>query len=53
MRSCTTFTSSIRCKISAEKAENVNDMLDAITEIDGSEKGSRKPKSMKALLREP
>ena len=39
-------------KISAEKAERVNDMLDAITEMDEIEKGKRKPKSMKALLRE-
>lgn len=39
-------------KISAAKAERVNDMLDAITEIDEIEKGKRKPKSMKALLRE-
>ena len=39
-------------KISKEKAERVTDMLDAIAEIEEIESGKRKPKSMKALLRE-
>ena len=39
-------------KISAEKAERVNDMLDAITEMKEIESGRRKPRSMKAVLRE-
>ncbi len=38
--------------ISAQKAERVQDMLDAIEEIKAIEAGKRKPRSMKALLRE-
>ncbi|MBK8340141.1 MAG: hypothetical protein IPK99_09220 [Flavobacteriales bacterium] len=38
--------------ISKEKAERVNDMLDAIDELKAIEAGKRKPRSMKALLRE-
>lgn len=37
--------------ISAEKAENVNDILDAIEEMKAIEAGKCKPRSMKALLR--
>lgn len=39
-------------RISAVKAERVNDMLDAIVEIRDIESGKRKPRSMKTLLRE-
>ncbi|MFT3884824.1 MAG: hypothetical protein QM724_05155 [Flavobacteriales bacterium] len=45
-----TFVKSRR--ISAVKAERVNDMLDAIAELKDIEEGKRKPRSMKALLRE-
>ncbi len=38
--------------ISELKAERMNDMLDAIEEIKAIEAGKRKPRSMKALLRE-
>ena len=38
--------------ISKGKAERVNDMLDAIEELKAIEAGKRKPRSMKALLRE-
>jgi hypothetical protein len=38
--------------ISKEKAERVNDMLDAIQELKDIEAGKSKPRSMKALLRE-
>ena len=38
--------------ITAEKAERMNDMLDAIEEMKAIEAGKRKPRSMKALLRE-
>ncbi|MEO8589807.1 MAG: hypothetical protein ABI432_10590 [Flavobacteriales bacterium] len=38
--------------ISKAKAERVNDMLDAVDEIKAIEAGKRKPRSMKALLRE-
>lgn len=39
-------------KISPVKVERIGDMLDAITEIAAIESGKRKPRSMKALLRE-
>lgn len=39
-------------RISPEKAERITDMLDAIEEIKAVEAGKRKPRSMKALLRE-
>ncbi len=39
-------------KISPEKAERMNDMLDAVAEIKEIEAGKKKPKSMKSLLRE-
>ena len=38
--------------ISPAKAERVNEMLDAIEELKAIEDGKRKPRSMKALLRE-
>ena len=38
--------------ISKEKAERVNDMLDAIHELKAIEAGKRKPRSMKTLLRD-
>lgn len=38
-------------RISKVKAARVNDMLDAIAEIQEIESGKRKPRSMKALLR--
>ena len=38
--------------ISKEKAARVNDMLDAIEEMKAIEAGRKKPRSMKALLRE-
>ena len=39
-------------RISKVKAERVNDMLDAIAELAEIESGKRKPRSMKALLRD-
>jgi len=39
-------------KLSAEKAERISDMVEAIAEIKEIEVGKRKPRSMKALLRE-
>ncbi|MBX2984332.1 MAG: hypothetical protein WBB32_07890 [Flavobacteriales bacterium] len=39
-------------KLSAEKAERMRDMIDAVVEIKEIEAGKRKPRSMKALLRE-
>ncbi len=39
-------------KVSAEKAEHMRDMIDAIAEIKEIESGKRKAGSMKALLRE-
>ena len=39
-------------KLSAEKAERMRDMIDAVVEIKETEAGKRKPRSMKALLRE-
>jgi hypothetical protein len=39
-------------RISKVKAERVNDMLDAIAEIGEIEAGKRKPRTVKALLRE-
>jgi hypothetical protein len=39
-------------RISKVKAERVNDLLDAVNEIAEIESGKRKPRSMKALLRE-
>lgn len=39
-------------KLSAEKAERMRDMIDAIAEMQEIEAGKREPKSMKALLRE-
>ena len=39
-------------KISPQKAERINDMLDAVAEINEVEAGKKKPKSMKSLLRE-
>ncbi|HRP00610.1 MAG TPA: hypothetical protein PLN54_14350 [Flavobacteriales bacterium] len=39
-------------KLSAEKAERMRDMLEAVEEIKAIEAGKRKPRSMKALLRE-
>lgn len=38
--------------ISKKKAERVNDMLDAIEELEDIEADKRKHRSMKALLRE-
>ena len=39
-------------KLSAEKAERMRDLIDAVEEIKEIEAGKRKPRSMKALLRE-
>lgn len=39
-------------KLSPEKAERMNDLVDAIAEITEIEAGKKKPRSMKALLRE-
>ena len=39
-------------KLSVEKAERMRDMLEAVEEIRDIEAGKRKPRSMKALLRE-
>lgn len=39
-------------KLSAVKAERMRDMLEAVEEITAIEAGKRKPRSMKALLRE-
>lgn len=39
-------------KLSAEKAERMNELVDAIAEIKEIEAGKKKPRSMKALLRE-
>ena len=39
-------------KLSAEKAEQMRDLIDAVEEIKEIEAGKRKPRSMKALLRE-
>jgi hypothetical protein len=39
-------------KLSPEKAEHMNDLVDAIAEITEIEAGKKKPRSMKALLRE-
>jgi len=39
-------------KLSAEKAERMRDMFDAVAQIKEIEAGKQKPKSMKALLRE-
>mgnify|MGYP001552382922 CR=1 FL=1 len=39
-------------KLSAVKAERIRDMIDAMAEIKEIEAGTRKPKSMKAFLRE-
>ncbi|MCU0319826.1 MAG: hypothetical protein MUE88_07070 [Flavobacteriales bacterium] len=39
-------------KLSAVKAERMRDMVEAVEEITAIEAGKRKPRSMKALLRE-
>ncbi|MBK9419458.1 MAG: hypothetical protein IPN44_00220 [Flavobacteriales bacterium] len=39
-------------KLSAEKAERMRDLIDAVVEIKEIEAGKQKPRSMKALLRE-
>ena len=39
-------------KLTVEKAERMRDMLEAVEEIKDIEAGKRKPRSMKALLRE-
>jgi len=39
-------------KLSAEKAERMRDLLEAVAEMKDIEAGKRKPRSMKALLRE-
>ncbi|MGB6047933.1 MAG: hypothetical protein WBG34_10090 [Flavobacteriales bacterium] len=39
-------------KLSAEKAERMHDLIDAVVEIKEIEAGKQKPRSMKALLRE-
>lgn len=39
-------------RLSAEKAERMGDMIEAVAEIKEIEAGKRKPRSMKALLRE-
>jgi hypothetical protein len=39
-------------KLSAEKAERMHDLLEAVAEMKDIEAGKRKPRSMKALLRE-
>jgi hypothetical protein len=39
-------------KLSAGKAERMRDMLEAVEEIRDIEAGKRKPRSMKALIRE-
>lgn len=39
-------------KLSAVKAERMREMLEAVEEITAIEAGKRKPRSMKALLRE-
>lgn len=39
-------------KLSAAKAERMRDMVEAVEELTAIEAGKRKPRSMKALLRE-
>ncbi len=39
-------------KLSMQKAERMRDLLEAVEEIRDIEAGKRKPRSMKALLRE-
>ncbi|MCB0766249.1 MAG: hypothetical protein KDB95_03470 [Flavobacteriales bacterium] len=39
-------------KLSTVKAERMRDMVEAVEEIKAIEAGKRKPRSMKALLRE-
>jgi hypothetical protein len=39
-------------KLSAIKAERMRDMVEAVEEVNAIETGKRKPRSMKALLRE-
>ncbi len=39
-------------KISAEKAQHMNDLIDAFEEMKAIESGKKKPRSVKALIRE-